>query len=119
MLKLTHLWRILRGQRIISIYTRCVVCGKGFCVTLGLDRKIPSDIYYGGSIRFGLGMWASHEAAWDENNKLIWTKYIPWYTELKYRLIDLKRYILHQYRDAEYWECAECYAKAKEKCEDE
>ena len=64
-------------------------------------------------------MWASHKVEFNDDGTITWIKIIPFWTEVKYKLIDLKRRILHQYKDVEYWECPDCLNKIKEKYENE
>jgi hypothetical protein len=108
----------------MTIITRtCAICGEGFDVEIdNITGKILTDCLYGGTIRFGVGDWSHSKAKQDENGKLvldkdgliIWEKCNPWWRELKYHLIDLKRTILHQYRDVEYWECPSCLNRIRE-----
>jgi hypothetical protein len=132
-------------SRTVHITRTCAICGKDFEVELLEEttivypywhswnfegsvpyiytkRKILTDCFYGGKIRFGVGNWSHSRAKQDENGNLvhdkdgliIWEKCNPWWRELKYRLIDLKRTILHQYEDVEYWECSRCLNRIRE-----
>lgn len=125
-IKIKHFMRKITKTEDILITPTCEMCGKQFSVKLGMDRKIPDDVYYGGVIRLGIGNWVSHKAKTDKtgnivtkNGIIVWEKCIPWYKELKYRLLDFKRLILCQYKNAEYWECSKCYSRIKEENDDE
>jgi len=124
------------SSKIIHITRTCASCGKDFDVELleeaivcyrwnnfigsipyiNIRYKILTDCFYGGKIRFGVGNWSHSKAKQDENGKLIhdkdgliiWEKCNPWWRELKYRLIDFKRTLLHQYEDVDYFECPSC-----------
>lgn len=107
----------------VFLMRNCCCCGKEFEVEVdGETKKIITDCLYGGTIRLGVGNWSHSKAKQDESGNLvldkdgliIWEKCNPWWRELKYRLIDLKRTILHQYVDAEYWECPECLNRIRE-----
>lgn len=103
-------------MKIRYIQAQCVVCGKFFDVTIdSKTKKILSDCFYGGKHRFGTS-YSKYRVKQDEQGKIIHDKNdnwilehtYPWYKELWYELIKLKRTILHQYREAEYWECPDC-----------
>lgn len=86
-------------------------CGKVFDVQIDKKtKKILSEDWYYGKHRFGVGDWGyqTYKGTDPKTGKLIWEKCNPWYREWKFRLIDLKRTILHQYEDAEMWVCREC-----------
>jgi len=125
----------------------CAICGKDFEVELEetttisfpywhvwsfedfvpyvrTKHKILTHCFYGGKIRFGVGNWSHSKAKVDERGEMltkdgliVWEKCNPWWRELKFRLIDLKRTILHQYRDVEYWECPKCLQRIREENE--
>lgn len=98
----------------------CAVCGKEFLVFLDADGKILSGGHYFGTMRFGIGNWAisravtNDDGSWklDEDGFIVWERCISRWKELKYRLIDFKRRLLHQYKDVEYWECNQCVRKS-------
>jgi len=98
----------------MRIQKHCVVCGKLFDIDIDdKTRKIlTKDVFHGQNIRLGIGMWSKYK--WEGLNpdgsvKLV--RVHPWYRELWYELIDLKRRIFHQYKDVEYWECPKCNRK--------
>ena len=89
----------------------CSTCGKKFDVEVDTNGKIlTKGVFYGGKIRFGVGMWAAYEfKGYDEKEgKIIHKRIIPWYKYVWYTLRDLKRLLFHQYKEVEYWECPEC-----------
>lgn len=106
--------------RTISIKRTCAVCGKEFLVLLDENGKILGGGRYYGTMRFGIGNWAISRAVTNEDGSLkhdkdgfiLWERCIPRWKELKYRLIDFKRKLLHQYEDIEYWEDDECVRKS-------
>ena len=88
----------------------CATCDKKFDVEVDTNGKILTNgVFYGGKIQLGLG-WAKYEwVGFDEmKGEPILKRIHPWYRELKYELIDLKRRLFHQYKNVEYWECQEC-----------
>ena len=100
-----------KKQKTIVLKQRtCMDCGKTIDITLDKKtKKIISGDWYYGKHRFGIGEWGYSTYTTDpKTGKEIWKKCNPWYRELKFRLIDLKRTILHQYEDAEMWVCKEC-----------
>jgi len=103
-----------RLLKVREIERDCVVCGKAFIVKIDSQtKKILTKCFYGGIIRRGIGMWAKYRMDENPDGSIKWIRIISRWKELKYRLIDLKRLILHQYVDAEYWECTDCYNKGK------
>lgn len=95
----------------------CMDCGKKIQVIIDKKTKhiISGDWYYG-KMRFGVGMWGLYTWKQDPNGNWIRDKNgtpkffrcISRWRELYYRLIDLKRIILHQYEDVECWVCLTC-----------
>jgi len=104
--------------RISTVFMlrNCVVCGKDFTVQIDdVSGKILTPCFYGGKLRLGIGTWCSHRLDTNPDGSIKFTKILPWWKELWYRLIDLKRLILHQYTDVEYWECERCLKKIRAK----
>lgn len=93
----------------------CAGCGKTETIEIPESGKVPECWAYYGKFRFGIGNWAKY--TWkglDEKGAVILEKCHPWWRELKYHLIDLKRLLLRQYRDVEMWFCKECDGKDRE-----
>lgn len=93
------------------INRQCTICDNFFDIEIDeKTHKILTKCFYMGKIRLGIGNWSSSEWVGFDKEKgiLILKKCHPWYRELKYRLIDFKRLIFHQYKDVEYWECGKC-----------
>lgn len=95
----------------------CMDCGKKIQIMIDKKtKKILSGDWYYGKIRFGVGMWGLYtwktdaKGNWisDKNGVPKFFRCISRFKELKYRLIDLKRTILHQYEDVECWVCLDC-----------
>jgi hypothetical protein len=100
----------MKKEKIILKDRECAVCGNKFDVKLNIDNKIVSDVFYGGVVRIGVGNWSKYEMI-NEDGKIYFKRIISRATELKYRLLDLKKLILKQYKDVEYWECEDCKLK--------
>lgn len=102
-----------------TLKINCVVCGTKLTVELKKGAGMNKDGHYFGTIRRGIGMWSSSKAVQnpdgslklDENGLIIWERCHSRWKELWFRLIDLKRLLLHQYKDVEYWECDKCFNK--------
>jgi hypothetical protein len=99
----------------------CVSCGKVFDIEVEtLTGKLLTKCFYGGNIRIG-GSYGKFTWKTDTNGDWIKDKdgmpkffhTYPWYLELKFELIGLKRTLFHQYTDAEYIECGDCVDKYK------
>lgn len=94
----------------------CMGCGKVEEIEVERGKHLHSGWAYFGTLRRGIGDWSHSVAVMDEKGKLkhdndgmiVWKKCHPWWRELKYKLIDFKRLLLHQYKDIEMWECPDC-----------
>jgi len=110
-----QVWKELveNGTGIITLTRECAGCGKSFEVEVRLiEGKILTHCFYGGKIRFGIGTWSSSKLE-ERDGELVWIKIHPWWRELYYHLIDLKKLMLHQYKDVEYWECPSCLKRGE------
>ena len=90
----------------------CMDCGKTIEITLDKKKKkILSGDWYYGKHRLNIGSWGLYTLG-TPNTKpdgtLNFVRCISRWKELKYRLIDLKRTLLHQYEDIELWVCKDC-----------
>ena len=86
-----------------KVTRECLVCGKELTITLDDDGNFEGG-YFFGIINLRIGDWTI--------SKLVdgkFKRYIPYYKILYFKLRDLKRLILKQYKEIEYWECEECY----------
>lgn len=98
-------------EATITLEKECVDCGKNFTVNIDSKTKkiISKGVFYGGVIRFGIGMWAASKMSGINSDGTIhWVRVQPIYKELYYKLKDFKRLLFHQYKDVEYWECPKC-----------
>ena len=84
---------------------KCSVCGLEGSAKIDDRGRVTNGWAFFGTIRLGVGSW-SYKILDDEGK---WIKCQPWWKALYFRLRDLKRLLLHQYRDVEYWECARCF----------
>jgi len=103
---------------VVALIRTCAVCGKDFIIHIDEQTKkiLTRDVFYGGVIRFGIGMWSKYRMeGTNPDGTIKWVKVHPWYVELKYKLIDFKRWLFHQYEDVEYWECPNCNKKVKKR----
>jgi hypothetical protein len=84
-------------------------CGRDILVLIDRKtRKMLSEDWYYGKHRFGIGEWGYSRMVTNPDGSIKWVRLNPRWKELWYRLIDLKRTILHQYDDVEMWVCREC-----------
>jgi hypothetical protein len=87
-------------------------CGKTIDVTLDKKTKsILSGDWYYGTHRKGIGCWGKYTLGTPHlkpDGNLNFVRCISRWKELKYRLIDFKRTLFHQYEDIEFWVCKDC-----------
>jgi hypothetical protein len=104
-------------EEVLVLNRECMDCGKKIQVIIDKKTKhILSGDWYYGKMRLGVGMWGLYtwkqdaNGNWirDKNGRVKFIRCISRFRELYYRLIDLKRTILHQYEDAEFWVCIDC-----------
>lgn len=93
-----------------TITRNCVVCGKELEITVDTDGSYEGGTYFG-TIKLGIGDYAVAEL---KNGELVRT--ISWIRYFWYTLRDLKKLLLKQYEEIEYWECADCCSKPEEVC---
>jgi len=100
------------------IERECCTCGEPFEIRVNWDtNKIETECFYGGVIRLGIGTYAVSRLDENPDGSIKFTRIIPLWKLIWYRLIDFKRLLLHQYIDAEYWECTKCLKEIKDKYE--
>jgi len=93
----------------------CACCGRELNIEVNETTGMNRDTHYFGTFRFGIGMWSKYEMkGLDEYGNMVLKRCISRRRELWFRLIDLKRLLLHEYRDVEYWECDECFNKVND-----
>jgi len=93
----------------------CMTCGKMELVEIE-EGKILGDWAYFGKMRLGIGQWGKSIMKVDSVTREVTRERCnPWWRELKFRLIDLKRLIYRQYKDVELWECPECQEEEEKK----
>lgn len=102
-----------KQKEIIMLTNRCCMdCGKIIEITLDKKtKKILSGDWYYGKLRTNVGMWGKYKLGNPQtkpDGTLNFVRCISRWKELKYRLIDLKRTLRHQYEDAELWVCKDC-----------
>lgn len=103
----------------IEITRGCVSCGEDFTIEIDPEsRQIVTNCYYGGKFRLGIGMWASRKLVYNPDGSHEWVKVHPWYRVLWFRLKDLWKLLIHDYVEAEFWECGGCLNKEFPKDED-
>jgi len=96
------------------IERECCGCGKPFEVRVDWEsNKIITECFYGGVIRLGLASSVSRMVD-NPDGSFKFVRITPLWEVLWYKIVNIKRILLHQYTDAEYWECTEC---CKPKCE--
>ena len=86
-----------------KITRECLVCGKELTITLDDNGDIERGHYFG-IINVGIGDWTISKLVDGEFKRCI-----PYYKILYFKLRDLKRLILKEYKKVEYWECEKCY----------
>lgn len=87
----------------MQIITRnCSICGKELEITLKDDGSYEGGDYFG-----VIKMGSDYPVAKLEEGELMVRK-ITWYKYPLHTLLYLKRLLLKQYEDIEYWECDEC-----------
>ena len=95
---------------------QCNACGEMFEVRIDWEiDKIITKCLYGGEIRFGIGMWAAYRMEKDSEGGYKFTRCIPLWKYVYYRLKDYKRLLFHQYKDVEYWECPKCLKERRKR----
>jgi len=98
------------ARKVIILKDRCCMdCGKTIDVILDKKtKKILSGDWYYGTHRFGVGDWSASRMELNPDGSIKWVRINPRWKELWYHLVDLKRTIFHQYKDAEMWVCKAC-----------
>ena len=86
-----------------EIIRECSICGKKLIIKKDDKGNILNEHYFG-VLRIGIGEWAISKLIDGEFKRCI-----PYYKILYFGLRDLKRLILKQYKEFEYWECEKCY----------
>lgn len=86
-----------------EITRECSLCGKKLPISLDEEGNFLGGHFFG-IIKIGVGDWVTSKLVDGEFQRCI-----SYYKILYYRLRDIKRLILKQYREFEYWECEECY----------
>ena len=99
------------------IERECCICGELFEVRIDWDTdKVETKCFYGGVIRLGLASSFSRlEKNTDGSFKFI--RITPLWKVLWYKIVNIKRILLKQYKDIEYWECTKCLKEIKDKYE--
>lgn len=99
------------GKReTITLENRCCMdCGKKFNAQIDKKtKKILSEDWYYGTIREGVGDWASDRLETNPDGSIKCVRINSRRKEFWYRLKDFKRTIFHQYEDIEMWVCKDC-----------
>ena len=100
------------------IERECCTCGESFEIRVNWDtNKIETECFYGGMFKLGVGTWSKSRMEENPDGIIKWVRIHSRWKELWYRLIDLKRLLLHQYIEVEYWECPKCLKEIKDKYE--
>lgn len=87
-------------------------CGKRLTIDIGENGKIlTKGIRYWGTMKLGIGNWSSHTVTWDSVGNVKFKRCVPHWKYLYYIVRDKKRLLLHQYEEAEFWECPLCARK--------